>query len=438
MRVTKKQIDDLNVELTVSIAAEDYAPAEKKKLNELKRNADIKGFRKGMAPMSLIQKFYGEDVLVNVINDIVSDKINGYIKKNELRVIGEPLGSDKQPDIEWKSGNDFKFVFDLGLAPEVKIDVVKEDTVPYYTIMATAEGKEEMRKNLLMQYGGLEEIETPTAEAYVYLDLKQGDKTIENAYVSMRDLTEAYKTAFLGYKAGSEFIFNVNDAFESEADRAAVLKVKKEELAGMDPVYNATVVNIKAFSPAEATPETFDKIYGEGVIKTEEEFEAQIAKDLAANYTQEADYRVTKDIRNYFVEKANLTLPEEFLRRWLFAVNKKNMTIDQIAEEFPGFVEDYKWQLVRAFLMEKYDIKITEKDVEEAAMAFASYQYAMYGMANVPEEYLKDAAQRIMADERQVSRLEEQVEDQKVFAAIKPEITLKKKKISLEKFRELK
>lgn len=438
MRVTKKQNDDLNIELTVSIAAEDYAPAEKKKLNELKRNADIKGFRKGMAPMSLIQKFYGEDVLVNVINDIVTEKLNGYIKKNNLRVIGEPLGSEKQPELEWKSGNDFKFVFDLGLAPEVNIDVTKEDTVPYYNITATDEGKAEMRKNLLMQYGGLEEVETPSEESYVYLDLEQGEKKIENAYVSMRDLTEAYKTAFLGYKAGSEFNFNVNDAFESEADRAAVLKVKKEELAGMDPEFKATVVNVKTFAPAPATAETFDKIYGEGKVKTEEEFDAQIAKDLASNYTQEADYRVTKDIRNYFVEKANLALPEEFLRRWLFAVNKKNMTVDQIAAEFPAFVEDYKWQLVRAFLMEKYDIKINEKDIEEAAMAFAAYQYAMYGMANVPEEYLKDAAQRIMSDERQVSRLEEQVEDQKVFGAVKPEITLKKKKISLEKFRELK
>ncbi len=438
MKIKKKQIDDLNLELTVNVAVEDYAPSEKKKFNEIKRKAEFKGFRKGMVPMSLIQKIYGDQVLADVVNDVVSDAITEYITKNKLRVIGEPLGSDKQKEVEWKSGNEFSFVFDLGLSPEVKVEVVKEDTVPYYTITATAESKAAMRNNLLMQYGSLQEVENPTEESYVYVDLTQGETKIENAYISVRDLTDAYKTALLGLKSGSAFKLNVNEAFESETDRATLLRIKKEELAQINPEYDATVVNVKAFVPAEAVPETFDKIYGEGKVKTEEEFEAQIAKDLASNYTQEADYRANKDIRNYFVEKAALSLPEEFLRRWLYAVNKKNMTVEQIAEEFPAFLEDYKWQLVRSSFVDKYDIKVTKEDIEEAAKAFAAYQYAMYGMGNVPEEILADAAQRIMSDERQVARLEEQVEDNKVFAALKPEITLKKKKISLEKFRELK
>ena len=316
--------------------------------------------------------------------------------------------------------------------------MAKEDTVPYYTITATAEDKEGMKKNILMQHGGLQDVEAAGDESYVYVDLKQEGREVKDTFVSMRDLSSAYKTKFKKAKVGSKLKFNVVDALADEGDRARLLHVKKEELKDVNPEFQSVVKSFKDYVAAPATQETFDKIYGEGVVKTEEEFEAQVAKELEKNYHQEAEYRLTKDIRKFYMDKANLTLPEEFLKRWLLAVNRGKLTVDQIATEFPSFVEDFKWQLVRGYILKKFDVKITQEEIEEAAESFVYYQYAMYGMQGMPEDMVKDAARRMLDDDQQLQRFQEQVEDRKAFEAVRPLMTLKKKKISLEKFRELK
>lgn len=438
MKVTEKKIDDLNLEVTVLVEKDDYASAEKKRLNETRRNAEFKGFRKGMVPASLIQRVYGGQILADAVNEVVSEALDSHIKDNGLHILGEPISSANQPELTWESGNDFTFIFDLGLSPKIDFEVAKEDTVPYYTITATAEDKEGMKKNILMQHGGLQDVEAAGDESYVYVDLKQEGREVKDTFVSMRDLSSAYKTKFKKAKVGSKLRFNVVDALADEGDRARLLHVKKEELKDVNPEFQSVVKSFKDYVAAPATQETFDKIYGEGVVKTEEEFEAQVAKELEKNYHQEAEYRLTKDIRKFYMDKANLTLPEEFLKRWLLAVNRGKLTVDQIATEFPSFVEDFKWQLVRGYLLKKFDVKITQEEIEEAAESFVYYQYAMYGMQGMPEDMVKDAARRMLDDDQQLQRFQEQVEDRKAFEAVRPLMTLKKKKISLEKFRELK
>lgn len=438
MNIEKKQIDDLNIELTLNIAADDYAPIKKKKLNERRKTAEFKGFRKGMVPASLVERVYGEQCLGDAVNDIISEQLGKYIEESGLNFIGEPIASEDQPDFEWKDGNDFVFKFDLGIAPKIDFELSAEDKVVNYTIKSTAVAKEEMKKNMLMQYGELEEVEKPTAESYLYVDLKNDDKTVENGYISMRDVAESVKPALMGVKAGDKLEFNINETLEREGDRATLLKVKKEDLAGINPVFDATIVNIKNFEAAKPTQETFDKIFGEGKVKSEEEFEKEVANRLAENYKQESDFRLGKDIKEYLVNKAAIALPEGFLKRWLFTINKEKFTMEDIEKEFDAFLADYKWQMVCDFLMKKFDLKITKEDIEDAARGYVSYQYAMYGMANVPEQFIAESAQKMLADRQQVERLSESVAEQKVITAVKDVISFDKKSISVEKFRELK
>ena len=438
MNIEKKQIDDLNIELTLNIAADDYAPIKKKKLNERRKTAEFKGFRKGMVPASLVERVYGEQCLGDAVNDIISEQLGKYIEESGLNFIGEPIASEDQPDFEWKDGNDFVFKFDLGIAPKIDFELSAEDKVVNYTIKSTAVAKEEMKKNMLMQYGELEEVEKPTAESYLYVDLKNDDKTIENGYISMRDVAESVKPALMGVKAGDKLELNINETLEREGDRATLLKVKKEDLAGINPVFDATVVNIKNFEAAKPTQETFDKIFGEGKVKSEDDFEKEVANRLAENYKQESDFRLGKDIKEYLVNKAAIALPENFLKRWLFTINKEKFTMEEIEKEFDAFLADYKWQMVCDFLMKKFDLKITKEDIEEAARGYVSYQYAMYGMANVPEQFIAESAQKMLSDRQQVERLSESVAEQKVITAVKDVISFDKKSISVEKFRELK
>ena len=300
MKLTKNQIDKLNIELTMNIEAADYAEIERKKLAECRRKADFKGFRKGNVPMSLVQRVYGGQILADSINEVIGQGLQKFIDDEKLHILGEPLSSEKQPEI------------------------------PNYTITVSAKEKEDMAQNLKKYY-----------------------------------------------------------------------ESKKEE-------------------------------------KSDEDIEKEAAERLKENYKSEAQWRLSKDIRDFYVNKASIELPEEFLKRWLMHVNEGKITSEQMEKEFPAFVEDFKWQLVRGSLMKKWDLQISSDDLKDAAKAFVTYQYAMYGIGNVPEEMINEAVNNVLHDQKQVERLAEQVEDQKVLDKIKSTATLKAKKISSEKFKELK
>ena len=152
MKVKEKKIDDLNRELTIEVAAADYEEIEKKKLADRRRTADFKGFRKGMVPASLIKRVYGDQALVESVNQVVGEALDKHVRDKKLRILGEPLASEKQPQIEWVDGGDFTFVFDLGLSPEVAVEVEKGDTVPTYSVTVTAKDKAPMIENLKKYY----------------------------------------------------------------------------------------------------------------------------------------------------------------------------------------------------------------------------------------------------------------------------------------------
>ena len=435
MKLEQNRIDDLNLELTLAVTAEDYADSRKKKLNDYRKKAEIKGFRKGMVPMSLVEKMYGQSALVDAVNDVVSEGLNNFIHENNLRVLGEPLPSEDQPEAEWVAGNDFTFKFDIAENPEVSFELSKDDEIVYYTITVTEAAKKEMKDNLLKQYGSLEEGKKAKEDDFIIVDFEQGETKVEGTYVALRNVAEAARKSFVGVKSGDVLDVNVNEAFENETDRASMLKVSKDELATLDPMFRMTVKNVKTFVNAPLTEETFEKIFG---VKTEEEFDAKIEERIRAEYAQEADFRFSKDAKTYLLEKAGVNVAEKFLKRWVFVVNEGKFTMEDIEKDWDLFIVDYKWQMVRNYLMNKYNVKIEEADLLASAKGFAAYQFAMYGMNNVPEEQLEAFAKNILSQEEQGRRILDQVENEKTFAAVREVVTLKKKKISVDKFRELK
>ena len=437
MNIVKNQIDELNIQLTVTVAHDDYAEAEKKELQRCKRTAEFKGFRKGMVPMSLIQKVYGERVLGEVVNKVLSDAINNFVKENNIKMVGEALPSEDQPEIEWKSGNDFTFKFDIATTSEVNFELSKDDKVKVYEIKVSAEAKKEMKDNLLRQFCSLTDAEQAGEDDFVIVDFAQEGKTVEGSYVGVKNVEGEAKSKFLGAKVGDQFDVNVNEAFTNESDRAYMLKVKKEELASLAPEFHVTVKEVKTFAPAEENQETYDKIFGENQVHNAEEFDKAVTARLEENYKQESDYKLSKDLREYLVKKADIKLPEEFLKRWLFNINDGKFSKEEIEKEAPAFFEDFRWQMVRGYIMQKFDLKIEEKDVHEAAQAYVTYQYASYGMGNVPEAILKDSVARVLQDENTSRRIVENVEATKVIEAVKGAVTLKAEKVSVEDFRTL-
>lgn len=438
MNVIKNQPDALNFQVTIEIAAADYAEALHKRLNEYRRKADIKGFRRGMAPMSMIQRMYGDQALYESVNSLVGEQLDNFIREEKIRIVGEPMPAEDQPQLSWKAGEDFTFKFDIAQTPELNFEVGKEDKIPYYDINITAAEKKTAREQLLQQYGSLQEGKKAGENDYIVADIANEGHKAEGVYVSISNVAEEARGAFIGKKAGDKFELDVNAAFTNETDRAAMLKVDKAQLAALNPVFTFTVVNVKTFVAAEENQETYDKIFGEGQVTTPEQFEEKVAERIKGSHEQEANYRFGTDVRKYFVDKAALELPEAFLKRWLVYANEGKFSAEQVEKEFPAFIEDFKWQLVRGYIMQKFGLKVSKEDVKNAAVSYVAYQYAMYGMAGVPDNLIQSSAENLLQDQNQYRRLEEQCEDNAAIARVREEVTLQTKKISMDKFRELK
>ena len=441
MNITKNQIDELSEQIVINVEAADYAAEEEKYLKSAKKTADFKGFRKGMVPMSLVKRVYGERALVEAVNKVISDAINDYLKNNPKPYFGEPMASDEQDDNVWESGKDFTFKFDLGYSTPIDFEISKDDKLPVYEIGISDEAVAEMKANMLSQMGSQQEGEAAGEEDFIIADLTQEEgenaKNVEGAYIAVRSVEGEAKKNFLGAKAGDEFTVNVNEAFTNDTDRAAMLKVKKEEFEGIDPIFKVKVVNVKTFVPAEESQEVYDNLFGEDKVHNSEEFDAAVRERLAENYRQEADYRLSNDMRDYFTAKAGVKLPKDFIRKFLIKNNEGKFTPEQIDAELPQFLTDFAWRRVRGYVLDKYDVKIEQKDLESAAIARVYYQYAMYGLSNVPEDFIRDAAKRMLADESQSDVILSMVEDKKCTDVLKENITLDPVAITVEDFRNL-
>ena len=437
MKVTKKKIDELNMTVNIALEKEDWAEAKKKKLNEYRRNADIRGFRRGMAPMSLIEKIHGGQALAEVINKLVTDELNKFIEDNKLNILGEPLPSEKPVENDWDNPDRFSFDFDLAVAPEVKLDVTAEDKIPYYNVTVTKEALADYKKGLLKQFGQLESGEKAGADDFVIADFVSGEQKVEGAYVALRSMSDDVKKKFVGLKKGDTKQVDIVKSIPNEADRAAMFHVKKEELDTLPAKWTMTVNDVKTFVDAPLTQATFDQVFGEGSCKDEAEFDAKVKERLQAEYAQESDYRFMIDAKEYLLDKAAIPLPDAFMKRWIKFANDDKFTMEQIEAEYDLFAKDFRWNMIRTKIMKDQDLKVSKEDVMNQAKSMAAYQFAMYGMQNVPEEHLTKYAEQLLADRQQADRIIEKVEDDIALSWVRKTATIEKKKISLDKMREL-
>lgn len=438
MKVEQVKVNDLTYQLNVNIEKADAQEKKKKALNEYRKKVEIRGFRKGMAPMSLVEKMHGIQALVETVNQMISEAINNHIAENKLNILGEPLpNEEKQKEIDWENDENYEFVFDIALAPQVEFTLSKDDKIVSYNVAVSEEAKKAYKSNMLKQFGKLENTDSVKEEDFIIADLEQGENKVEGTYITLRQMAEEAKGQFLGKKPGESFEVNVHETFVNETDRAALLKVKKEELASVEPMWKVTVKEVKTFVEAEQTQEIYDRMFGEGVVTDEAGFEAKVAERIALEYKQESDFRFVLDAREYLLNKTNIELPEEFMKRWLFTINEGKFTMEDIEKDFALFCKDFRWQMISQYIMREQKMEITREEVLAAAKQIAKYQFAMYGLNDVPEEQLNHYAESILANEKEGRRIVEKTEQDKVIGYVKSVVTLEEKEISIEELQAM-
>ena len=445
MNISLEKNGNVSAVLTVKMEKADYADNVKKAIKEMSRKAQMPGFRPGKVPMGLVQKMYGPQAKADAVNKLLNDSLFNYIKENKVNMLGEPLSSEKQQPQDIEKQEDFEFVFDIALAPEFKAELAKDDTVDYYDIDVSDEQVDAQVKQLAQQAGHPEE-----AESYEERDILRGliaeldadgqpkDGGLQVEKVSLMPTyfkNDDQKKIFEGAKKNDVITFCPSKAYEgSETEVAALLKVEKEKVGEYAGNFSFQVEEISRFVPAELNQDFFDQVFGKDAVKNEEEFRNKVKEGIAMQRTADSDYKFLLDVRAYMENKVGqLEFPDELLKK-IMKANNPDKDDNFVEENYVKSIEELKWHLIKEQLVAANDIKIEDKDVKAAAIQATRFQFAQYGMNNIPDEYLEQYASEMLKKKEQVNALVERSIDTKLTAVLKTVVTLNHKSISVEDF----
>jgi trigger factor len=447
MNITKENIDDLNAVLKIKIEKTDYEDKAETVLKDYRKKATIKGFRPGMVPIGLIKKMYGKAVQLDEINKIVTENIQKYITDEKLEILGDPLPKvDEQDKIDFDTQQDFTFSFELGLSPVFELKLSKKNKVNQYDIIVDEKMRSQYLENYTRRYGELKKSEQIEEKDVVKGRIEAIDEngnvipegpSVEETSLGIDIIKDKkIKKEFIGKNIHDTIDFDLKKAFPNDTEIAGILHKKKEEVADLGANYRFTVNEISRFYPAELGKELFDKIFGEGVINSEEEFMKKIEEEIVANLKRESDFKLMMDIKNMTMEKTDFQLPEEFLKKWLLRVNEKS-TAEQIEKEFDSFRKDLKWQLIRNKVARDNEVKISEEELQKEAENITRYQFQQYGLFYTTDEQIANYAKETLKRDEDAKRIADKILDEKVILLIKELVKLEDKSVTTEEFNKL-
>jgi trigger factor len=448
MKVSFENPDKINGLLTITVEEDDYKNDVEKMLKDYRRRANVPGFRPGQVPMGMIKRQFGASAKMDAINKLIGSEIQKYIADNKVQMLGEPLASDKQEAQDLDKPAPYTFMFDIAVAPEFDVTLSDKDKVDYYDIKVDDELINRQVEMFASRAGKYEDVETYAEGDMLKGDLRELDEkgntkedglTIEAA-VLMPNYIKAddQKKLFDGAKAGDIITFNPRKAYpEGDTEVAALLKIKKEEIAQHEGDFSYQITEIQRFQNHAVDQELFDQTFGEGEVKSEEEFRTKISEGLKTQLTTDSNYKFLLDLRAYCEKKVgDLTYPDALLKR-IMLQNNKEKGQDFVDKNYEASIKELTWSLIRNKLTEQTGVKINDDDVKDAARETARMQFAQYGMTNIPEEYVNNYADELLKKQETVQNFVDRAIDVKLIDATKAIVKLNNKEISLDDFNKM-
>ncbi|MBD8491248.1 trigger factor [Echinicola sp. CAU 1574] len=437
IKLDKHSTNQASIKINLNEA--DYQPKVDAKLKDYAKKANIKGFRPGKAPFGMVKKLYGTSVLVEEINNILSSSLNDYIKEQSFKILGEPLPVVEDADaIDWKNQKEFEFEYKIGFVENVDVTLDKSIKATDYSLKVDKKAVNDAIENLRRQYGKMTNPEVSEENDFLYGDLKAADGSYEQTLslpLSKMDGRSVKK--FIGVEKGAEIEFDPSKAIKS--DLSEVLNISEEEAAKISGNYTFTVQNINRTEDAALDQEFFDKVFGPDQVKTEEEFVAKVEEILGDNYNKETKVFNEEKIKEILVEKANIELPEAFLKEWLLKANDGKVTEADVEKEFPIYAKQLTWSLISNKIAEENEIKAEHEDVIAKTQDMVREQLAASGLGAQMEDNMDMFVNNYLQgnEGQNYMQMLTAVQNDKVLSLVKEKISLKEEKIDIDKFKEL-
>ncbi len=448
MNITQEKVDDLNAIIKITIAPEDYNAKVEKALKEQAKKANLPGFRKGMVPIAHMKRMYGKSILVEEINNTLSETLSKYLTDNKVEILGQPLPKlDDNKEFKWDNTDEFEFKYELGLAPKVDIEISSKDKFTKYIVKADKDTLEARIKNIRKSYGKMTNPEVAIEGDVLYADLAQlsPDGEIFEGGISSTgsirlDLVTDKKIlkSLVGLKKDAVLELDIQKAFDNnETIIAKLLNIGEEDAKDLKSNFQVTVKNVNRLEESDLNQEFFDKVFGPDVLTDEAGFTAKITEEVESMFKQDADRKLQNDIYTQLTGQTKMKLPEEFLRKWLKATNEK-LSDEELEQGFADFAKNLKWTLIENKIITDNEIKIEYKDVFETAKARLDAQFKMYSTEAMPEDQLAQYTATFLQEKENANRIFEEVKALKVFDYIQSTATLAEKEIDYNKFIEMK
>ena len=450
MNIQFEAPDKVNGLMTITLEKADYQPEVDKTLKDYRKRANIPGFRPGMAPMGMIKRQFGTQVKVDVVNKMLGEKLYGYVRENKIQMLGEPLPSDKQAQLDFEGDGALEFKFDIAVAPEFEAKLSSKDKVEYYNITVDDKLIDQQVDMYQSRAGHYEKVETYDAEQRDMLkgdlreldeqgNVKEGGITVSEAvlmpqYIKVDDQQKLFKDS----KLGDIITWNPRKAYpDSDVEVSSLMKIQKDEVKDHEGDFTFQITEISRYVKAEVNQELFDQVFGEGNVKSEKEFREKISEQIKQQLVSDQDYKFLQDVRAHMEKKVGkLEFPEALLKRVMMQ-NNKDKGQEFVEKNFEASIKELGWHLIKEQLVEQQGIKVEDADVKEIAKEAARAQFAQYGMSNIPDEYLDNYAQEMLKKRENIDGLVDRAVDVKLTAALKQVVKLDEKSISLEDFQKM-
>jgi trigger factor len=441
MNVSLQNIDKVSAMLTIKVEKADYQDQVDKSLKKFRQQAKVPGFRPGMVPMGLIKKMYGKNAKMEEVNKVVADKIFGYIKDEKLNVLGDPLpNEEKQRAYDFEVQDDFEFIFDLALAPQVNFEISKKDKIPYYMIEVSDEMVNRQIDTVRQRGGSYDKVDVyeegdMIKGLLIELNVEKGISLADTVLLPKYMKNDEQKALFNKSKVGDVITINPFVAYDgSEIELSSFLKIEKETVKDHQGDFTFQITEITRFKMAELNQEVFDSVYEKGTVTTEEDFRAKTKANMVQQYVSDSKYKFALDVRSYMLKKnEKIEFPDTILKK-VMKLNNKDKDDKFIDDNYADAIKNLTWSLIGEKLFETYNLKIEKSDIEEVAKEVTRAQFAQYGMNNIPDDMLNNYVQGMLKKEETANRFFDRAKDEKLSVALKDLITIEEKTISLEEF----
>lgn len=434
MNITKENVDALNAVVKVDIVADDYQEKVTEVLNDYRRKANIPGFRKGHVPMGMVKKQYGKSVMIDEVNKLLQESLSKFLVEEKLDILGNPLPK-MQDDFSWDAET-FSFEFELGLAPEFEVNLASKKKVTQYNIVAEDSLIDKEVENLQSRYGKMSTLEEIAEDANVTGTFTNDEKEInKKSTVSLKDIKgKVNLKKFVGKKVGDVLELKTKGLFADDHKLIGALGIDHDDAHGLEINVSFTIEEITSIELADLDQELFDKLFADGSVKTVTELRDRIKEDAEKQFLQQADQQLLNAVTEHLIETTKFDLPAEFLQKWIATAGEKELTAEEASEEYTKSEKGLRYQLIQEKILRDNDIKLDYAELKEYAKGFIKAQMAQFGNMNPEEKELEDIANRILSNQEEAKRLQDQLLSQKLLTFYKENMSFKTKEVTYENF----